>query len=349
MRRRASRRAVLAAGILGTALTVGVGQPAVAAAGSPLTRVGTQSFYDAPDLSYAYGRLYVAEPRANRVSSLDLRGRARVEVTEVPSVQAADRSFGRILSVTGARGYVPDLDLDASVPQPPDGWRASMLFVNPLGQKAKPVTTFRTGGGRGNPVDVLGPTFAGGPVLVVDRAAGVVRLVEQQTGRSLVLFRPPTGVPVSVARGPRGLYVAVSAGTLSDAGAVYVLNPVDGRVRSVVKGFFDPSQLTVAPDGTIFLTQEWYPWGGRIDDPAYGDPPCACGQIVRIAGDGSRSYLTMAQPSGIAWGDGRLFATQNSTSPWYFRPSPWSQVVQVDLAGFGPGSSVQTGPPLSES
>ncbi len=118
-------------------------------------------------------------------------------------------------------------------------------------------------------------------------------------------------VPTDVELGRRGeLYVSSLPGGPEDAslgarGGVFRVDPWKGTSRLIATGFLGATNLAVAPDGTIFVTELF---GNRVSKVAHGGP-------VPVA--------DLTQPAAIEWSKGGLLATadiEGSGKVVRFRP-----------------------------
>lgn len=105
-------------------------------------------------------------------------------------------------------------------------------------------------------------------------------------------------VPTDVEVGRHGtLYVTTLPGGVEDAslganGAVHRIDPRTGRVSLVARGFAGATNLAIAPDGTIYVTELF---AGRLS---------AVGKRGSI-----RTVAELDQPAAVEWAKGRLYVS----------------------------------------
>ena len=171
-----------------------------------------------------------------------------------------------------------------------------------------------------NPFDVLARRGSRGGVLVADGGGNDV-LAVSRTGEVSTFFVPPTvntggcagvpnndpahtgcdSVPTGLAYGPgHTLYMSALTGEVPGEGRVYVLDARTGEVLDVLTGFNGPTGVTVAPNGTVYVSEVFGAPEG------WQGPP---GRIVRIDRDGTRSYAMVPLPVGVEYHAGTLYAT----------------------------------------
>jgi hypothetical protein len=134
------------------------------------------------------------------------------------------------------------------------------------------------------------------PFDVTADAAAAAGVPECTVG-STYNFEP---VPTDVELGPDGLlYVTLLPGgpedpSLGARGAVYTVDPNTGDVAFVARGFLGATDLAIAPDGTIHVTE------------LFGD------QISSVSGTGAQLVVEVTQPAAVELADGTLFVTINA-------------------------------------
>lgn len=333
-----------AVGVL-VAIVASLASPAGAAKPNPVSVVAS-GLHGPFSVHYAGGRLLVAEPFADKVSSIDLRtGAATVLVTGVISPTSALRIGSEIVVLT-AGSLVPDSSItgntsvlvarNGAAPTVLADLLAYELANNPDGQlQFDPVT--------GAALDSLSNPFSmieqrgSGYVLVADGGANAVLSVSR-TGDVSTFFVPPvintgacegrpnndadhTGcdaVPTGLAYGPRNtLYVSTLAADVPGEGRIYVLEANTGKVLRVLTGFTGPTGVAVTPDGTIYVSE------------VFGESEGPPGRIVRVAPDGSRTYAPVPFPTGINFHGGVLYVTA-----WSLGEPGSGQILALSPAAF---------------
>lgn len=172
-----------------------------------------------------------------------------------------------------------------------------------------------------------GSVTAGGTTYVADAGANAVLAVSSDGEVTSVAVLPPTAititadaaqglglpecvtdleywaepVPTDVEVGRDGmLYVSSLPGgpeddTLGANGAVYRVDPADGEVELVARGFLGATNLAVAANGTIYVTELF---GGRLT-------------AVSRDGTTTSTVAELDSPAAVEWAKGRLYvATQ---------------------------------------
>lgn len=270
--------------------------------------------------------LFVAEGFTGQVTRVDSRtGATEPVVTGLPFPADVEPVGNKLVVVTGGGSDAP-LAGDASVfvvepgddPELLADLEAYELVANPDGQQQF--------GDAGEALDALSNPFSvlaqrgSGYVLVADAGANAVLSVSR-SGEVSTFFVPPlvttgacagqpnndpdhTGcdaVPTGLAYG-RGnaLYVSTLSGDVPGEGRVYVLNGRTGAILDVITGFNGPTGVTVAPNGTVYVSE--------VFGPSEGPP----GRIVRIDRDGVRTYAPVPFPIGLEFHGGTLYATAGS-------------------------------------
>jgi hypothetical protein len=130
-------------------------------------------------------------------------------------------------------------------------------------------------------------------------------------------------VPTGVTEGPDGLIYVSTLGALTPgAGRVYVLTP-DGEEVRRIEGLNPMTGIAVDHEGTVYVSEL------TADVPIEElDPADPAGRIVRIEGDGDRSYAAVPVAQGLEFQDGELYASALSLVP------DGGQVVRVGRDGF---------------
>ncbi|WP_265521562.1 ScyD/ScyE family protein [Oerskovia flava] len=130
-------------------------------------------------------------------------------------------------------------------------------------------------------------------------------------------------VPTDVEVGPRGtLYVSTLPGgpedeSLGARGAVYTVDPRNGKVRQIASGFVGATNLAVTSKGTVYVAEMF---GGRVSEVKRGGP---------------RTVVEVPLPGGLEWDGKRLLATTN-VLPGEGQP-PDGHLVRIDLKHRGHG------------
>lgn len=110
-------------------------------------------------------------------------------------------------------------------------------------------------------------------------------------------------VPTDVEFGPdHQLYVSSLPGgpeddSLGPRGGVFRVNPWSGRAKLIGNGFLGASNLAVAPNGTVFVTELF---GNRVSKLRKGGPV---------------PVIELNQPAALEWSGGRLYATIDALGP----------------------------------
>ncbi len=118
-------------------------------------------------------------------------------------------------------------------------------------------------------------------------------------------------VPTDVELGPDGmLYVTTLPGfpELPGTGSVYRVDPRSGAYTLLGSGFSGATDLAVAPDGSVYVSELF---AGRISTLTSGAPT---------------TVAELAFPTAVEWSGGRLYVTQ---IPEFFDGNPIGQVVVV--------------------
>ena len=133
------------------------------------------------------------------------------------------------------------------------------------------------------------------PLKLTKAAAAVLKLPRCTVGLTYRFEPVPTDVEVHGGN----FYVTTLPGGpespgLGARGKVYRVNPSNGRVTLVAKGFLGATNLAVTDAGAIYVTE-------------------LLGNRVSTIVDGVRtSFLDLAAPSAIEWSDGALYATTDT-------------------------------------
>jgi hypothetical protein len=143
--------------------------------------------------------------------------------------------------------------------------------------------------GRVSTLAVLPPA----PPLEITAAAAEANGLPACTVGTRYRFEP---VPTDVELGPDGmLYVSTLPGgpenqSLGARGAVYRVNPANGRVKLIASGFAGAAGLAISPRGRIYVAELF---GDRIS-------------VVR---NGPRLLVSLSTPAAVEWARGKLYAT----------------------------------------
>lgn len=104
-------------------------------------------------------------------------------------------------------------------------------------------------------------------------------------------------VPTDVEVGPDGLlYVSTLPGgpedpSLGARGSVYTVDPRSGEVQRIATGFAGATNVAVAPEGTVYVSE------------LFG------GQVSRVVGAGGVPVASVPFPAALEWANGKLYAT----------------------------------------
>lgn len=132
------------------------------------------------------------------------------------------------------------------------------------------------------------------PITVTAQAAGNLGLPECAVG--LTYWAEPVPTDVEVGRGGMLYVTSLPGGPEDDSlganGAVYRVDPATGAVVLVARGFVGATNLAVAPNGTIYVTELF---GGRVSAIT------RTGEIVTVA--------ELVMPAAVEWQKGRLYVS----------------------------------------
>jgi hypothetical protein len=187
---------------------------------------------------------------------------------------------------------------------------------------------------KGKPVDALSNPFSMNVsqygLLVADGGANDVLRVNRLTGAVSTFFVPPTvkskvclrpgaqanpgtigcdPVPTGIAVARGRIYVSTLGAGSPLGSRIYVLNPANGRITKIYKGFTSLTGIAVAADGTIYASQVEYGAPPGEGPPPPGFNPAKVGRILRIAPNGVRTYAQVTMPTGLALHGGKLYAS----------------------------------------
>jgi sugar lactone lactonase YvrE len=256
----------------------------------------------------ATGLLSVASPDGSFATGADdvaLSGRGiYVVMTSAPpgavrGVPASiRRQLGHLLRVRGPR-HTPVANVGRiEVRHNPDG---TDVNPNPYGLVAAPRGSFFVADAGGN------------TILRVDRS-GLVSIVAVLPPETVPRRGQAQSVPTAITWGPDGaLYVGeLGGGNMpADKARIFRIDPfgldddedddVDGDVEVFATGFTAISGLDFAPDGTLYVTEQFRSFAalGRGD---------LTGRLIRIAPNGRRTELARGRliaPGGVAVGPGK--------------------------------------------
>ncbi|WP_369135243.1 ScyD/ScyE family protein [Modestobacter sp. I12A-02662] len=205
----------------------------------------------------------------------------------------------------------------------------------------------------GAPVDALSNPFAvlaqGDRVLVADAGANAVLSVDPDSGEVSTFFVPPVvgpadvpvcgermnnpgtvgcdPVPTGLAEGPDGeIYVSTLGSEAPGAARIYELDE-DGAVQDVHHGLTSLVGVAVDGDGVVYAS--YLLEGAPEGEPAPGFDPATVGAVVRVAGNGERTWSQVTMPTGLAVDGGELYASAWSTAAFVGGPAGSGQVAQV--------------------
>ena len=361
---RVSTAAGAVAVTLGVVAASAVGAPYAVAArtsGDDSARVVTKGLDDPYGLAKT-GRhgFVVAENASGQVTYVGKAGGQKVLVSGAAAVAGVAVRGGRVFSVTGGG--------DENGNPPPGRYGASkVLRTNPATGHTQVIADLlryelrHNPDGQqqfvhGKPVDALSNPFsmASTPVglLVADGGANDVLRVNPRSGRISTFFVPPTvkdvkaclapgaqanpgttgcdPVPTGVAFARGSIWVSTLGAEVPGAGRVYQLNPRNGHVRRVWKGFTSPTGIAVARNGAVYLSEVTY--GAPQGNPGPGFDPSTVGRITRIY----RGHVTHAQvtmPIGMVIRRGQLYSTSWGIGS-FLGLSGAGQIVRVPATAF---------------
>jgi DNA-binding beta-propeller fold protein YncE len=209
----------------------------------------------------------------------------------------------------------------------------------------------------GKPYDALSNPFSLAytkwGLLIADGGANDVLRVDPDTGRISTFFVPPNPrtreclgkdaqanpgtvgcdpVPTGVTVQGRFVYVSTLGAERPGAAAIWKLDGRTGRVLRMWTGFTALTGIAVAPGGALYASEVLFnaPAGGGPPPPGFD--PATVGRITRVD-HGRVTYAAVTMPTGLAFVDGRLFATSWSIASLLGVKSA-GRVVEVDPGAF---------------
>ena len=348
---------------IGVATTSALAAPQAGAAPSQGTvgKVVTQRLDGPFGLDSApRGGFVVAENVSGQVTYVRRTGGQRVLVSGAPGVSGVAARGGKVYSVIGG----PNED------GAPTGGRFgpsrvlrtnlrtghTRVIANLLAYELKHNPDRQVQLVKGKPVDALSNPFSmtSTPrgLLVADGGANDVLRVNLRTGRVSTFFVPPTvtdvaacraagaqanpgtvgcdPVPTGVTQARGSVFVSTLGAEVPGAGRVYKLNPRNGHVLRVWKGFTAPTGIAVGRDGSIYVSEVLF--GAPQGNPGPGFNPASVGRITRIHnGRVTRAQVTM--PTGLKLRRGGLYASTWSVAS-FLGISHAGRIVRVERSQF---------------
>jgi hypothetical protein len=305
-----------------------------------------------------------------RISRIDRtwtdRAIRRTVVSGLPSAAGPDGSFAGGAAGVSARGGRLDIavgDVPELTPQQFQGRAAALLRARPGGRPVKVADLLayelkanpdgqRQFNDKGEPLDALSNPYAAlalpGRTLVADAGANAIIQVSANGRISTFAALPniTTGpcagapnndpqhpgcdsVPTAITLAPDGyVYVAGLGGDLPGTARVWKLHPRTGKIVKTIGNLTAAHGIVVGRAGTVYVSELLYgfdPTNPNLD-------PSTVGRITRIARNGSRSYVQVPLPAGLALIGGRLYAAAWSVAPatGAFGNPAWSgQLVRI--------------------